>query len=181
MELTLLREQDATTLWAFENQHRLYFENWINARADSFYTPEGFDQALQTALLQQAADQAFHYLIWLGGELVGRINLTQVRRTHFHSATLGYRIAPTHSGQGLASEAVKLMMQKAFHVHQLQRLEATARPENPASIRVLLKNGFQQFGHSRCSLQLHRQWFDLLYFEVHGQGIPLQASTSQQQ
>jgi hypothetical protein len=60
MELTLLREQDATTLWAFENQHRLYFENWINPRADSFYTPEGFDQALQTALRQQAADQAFH-------------------------------------------------------------------------------------------------------------------------
>ena len=167
MELTLLREQDATTLWAFENQHRAYFENWINARAESFYTPVGFDQALQTALLQQAADQAYHYLISVGGELVGRINLTQVRRAHFHSATLGYRIAPTHSGQGLASEAVKQVMQKAFHTHQLQRLEATARPENPASIRVLLKNGFHQFGHSRASLQLHRQWFDLLYFEAH--------------
>lgn len=169
MELTLLREQDATPLWAFENQHRAYFENWINARPSSFYTPEGFDQALQTALLEQAAGHAFHYLIWLGGELVGRINLTQVRRDHFYSATLGYRIAPTHSGQGLASEAVRQIMQKAFHTHGLQRLEATARPENPASIRVLLKNGFHQFGHSRCSLQLHRQWFDLLYFEAHAQ------------
>lgn len=171
MELTLLRKQDASQLWAFETQHRAYFESWINARAESFYTPEGFDHALQSALLQQASDQAFHYLIWLGGELVGRINLTQVRRTHFHSATLGYRIAPTHSGQGLASEAVKQVVQKAFQTHGLQRLEATARPENPASIRVLLKNGFQQFGHSRCSLQLHRQWFDLLYFEVHAPRI----------
>lgn len=171
MELILLRAQDASPLWAFETAHRQYFESWINARDASFYTPEGFDQALQTALRSQANDQAYHYVIWEGGELVGRINLTQVKRQHFHSASLGYRIAPTHGGQGLASEAVAAVMQKAFHTHGLQRLEATARPENPASVRVLLKNGFQQFGHSRCSLQLHRQWFDLLYFEAHAPGL----------
>ena len=167
MQLQLLTESDAATLWAFETQHRNYFESWINARSGSFYTPEGFAQALQTALLQQAAHQAYHYLIWQDTQLVGRINLTQVRQQNYHSASLGYRIAPTHSGQGLASQALQQVMQKAFQVHQLKRLEATARPENPASIRVLLKNGFQQFGHSRCSLQLHRQWFDLLYFEAH--------------
>ena len=171
MQLQLLSQQDADALWIFETQHRSYFESWINARTASFYTPQGFEQALQTALLQQAAQQAYHYLIWQGEQLVGRINLTQVRQQNFHSASLGYRIAPTHSGQGLASQAVQDLMQKAFQVHALKRLEATARPENPASIRVLLKNGFQQFGHSRCSLQLHRQWFDLLYFEAHAPGL----------
>lgn len=167
MELTLLCEADATQLWTFENQHRAYFESWINARPAIFYTPEGFDQTLQTALLEQAAGHAFHYLIRKDGVLVGRINLTQVRRQNFYSAGLGYRIAPTHSGQGLASEAVRMVMEKAFQSHGLQRVEATSRPENPASVQVLLKNGFHQFGHSRCSLQLHRQWFDLLYFEAH--------------
>lgn len=169
MELSLLHIQDAHAVWAFETAHRQDFESWINARPDSYYSPDGFDLALQTALLQQSADQAYHYLIWEGGELVGRINLTQVRRSGFQSASLGYRIAPQHRGQGLASDAVQAVMQKAFHTHGLQRLEATARPENPASIRVLLKNGFHQFGHSRASLQLHRQWFDLLYFEAHAQ------------
>lgn len=167
MKLTLLREQDANALWAFENLHRSYFESWINARKASFYTPLGFDQALQTALLQQAADQACHYLIWQGEELAGRINLTGIQRQHFHSASLGYRIAPNYSGLGLATEAVRQIMEKAFQLHHLQRLQATARPENPASIRVLLKNGFHQFGHSKCSIELHRQWFDLLYFEAH--------------
>ena len=167
MELTLLCLRDATPLWAFENQHRTYFESWLNQRPETFYTPQGFEQAMLTALQDQAKGTAFHYLIRLGGELVGRINLTQVRHTNFHSATLGYRIAPTHSGQGIATEAVRQVMEKAFHAHHLQRLEATARPENPASIRVLLKNGFHQFGHSKCSLHLHRQWFDLLYFEAH--------------
>lgn len=169
MELSLLRNQDANAVWAFETAHRQDFESWINARPDSYYSPDGFDMALQAALLQQAADQAYHYLIWEGDALIGRINLMQVKRSNFQSASLGYRIAPKHRGQGVASDAVQAVMHKAFHTHHLQRLEATARPENPASIRVLLKNGFQQFGHSRASLQLHRQWFDLLYFEVHAQ------------
>lgn len=169
VELILLRAQDAHPLWVFETTHRAYFESWVNPRPDNFYTPVGFDHALQAALQLQATGQAFHYLIWLGGELAGRINLTQVRPAPYHSASLGYRIAPTHSGQGLASAAVQAVMHKAFQVHGLQRLEATARPENPASIRVLEKNGFHRFGHSRCSIQLHRQWFDLLYFEAHAQ------------
>lgn len=178
MELRLLHNQDANAVWTFETTHRQDFESWINARPDSYYTPDGFDLALQTALLQQSADQAYHYLIWKGDVLVGRINLTQVRRAHYQSASVGYRIAPQHRGQGLASDAVQAIMHKAFHTHGLQRLEATARPENPASIRVLLKNGFQQFGHSRASLQLHRQWFDLLYFEAHAHPSNATASSA---
>ncbi len=88
----------------------------------------------------------------------GRVNLTQVRRDHFHSASLGYRIAPSHSGQGLASEAVKLVMQKAFlRFTTCNAWKPRRALKTPPLIRVLLKNGFQQFGHSRCSLQLHRQ------------------------
>ena len=167
MELKLLSEHDADAVWNFETQHRQDFESWINARPDSYYTPQGFEMALQTSLLMQSAQHAYHYLIWEGDALLGRINLTQVRHAHFQSASVGYRIAPEHRGNGVASDAVHAVMQKAFQDHHLLRLEATARPENPASIRVLLKNGFHQFGHSRASLQLHRQWFDLLYFEAH--------------
>lgn len=149
----------------------LFFEAWISARPDTFYTPEGFDQALQLGLQQQAAGQAYHYLIWQSDSLAGRISLTQVRQTPCVSATVSYRIAPSFAGHGLASEAVRLVMEKAFHAHHLQRLEATARPDHPAAMRVLLKNGFQQFGHSHCSLQLHRQWLDLLYFEAHAPAL----------
>lgn len=169
MELTLLSEADAPALWTFETTHRAYFEQWVNPRGDTFYTAEGFAKSLHSALAQQARGEVFHYGIWEGGALAGRINLTQVRRGAFQSASLGYRLDPTRSGQGLASRAVAAVVQKAFHSHRLQRLEATARPENPASVRVLLKNGFQQFGHSRHAIQLQGQWFDLLCFEVHAQ------------
>jgi len=44
------------------------------------------------------------------------------------------------------------------------RIEAIARPENQGSVRVLERNGFQQFGHSRHSFELGGQWFDRLLF-----------------
>jgi ribosomal-protein-alanine N-acetyltransferase len=55
----------------------------------------------------------------------------------------------------------------AFTEHRLHRLEATSRPENLGSIKVLQRNGFEQFGRARRSFQLLGKWYDLLCFERH--------------
>jgi ribosomal-protein-alanine N-acetyltransferase len=67
----------------------------------------------------------------------------------------------------VASGAGALCVEQAFGVHGLERIEATARPENRGSVRVLERNGFRQFGHSRRSFELGGQWFDRLLFERH--------------
>lgn len=177
MELTLLQAADAATLLAFETQHRDAFERWMDPRPESFYTPEGFAQTLQAALQQQAAGLAWHYLIWCDGVLAGRISLTHVQRTPAAQATLSYRIAPGYDGHGLATEAVAMVMQKAFHVHHLQRLTAPVRPQNKAAVQVLLKNSFHPHGHATTQPQLHRQWLDVLHYEatLPVQRVPQQA------
>ena len=167
MDIRLLAATDAPALWDFETAHRAYFEQWVQARSARFYTAEGFAEEMEASLQRQQQDQAFHYLMWEGQRLAGRINLTQVRRPYFHSAALGYRVAPDCGGRGLASQAVAAALHQAFTTHGLQRIEAIARPENPASVRVLHKQGFVQFGHSRRSMELNGQWFDLLHFEAH--------------
>ena len=109
---------------------------------------------------------AYSYLIRDdAGQLVGRINLTRVRRAHYHSAELGYRIAESETGKGYAKEAVRLMLFQAAEAHELVRLEATARPENIGSTRVLLHNGFNQFGRSTQSFEMGGNWYDLAHFE----------------
>ena len=70
-----------------------------------------------------------------------------------------------HAGRGVASEAVRLVLAQAFGVHGLVRLEATARPENLGSVRVLTRNGFSVYGRSTRSLELGGAWWDLLHFE----------------
>ena len=63
---------------------------------------------------------------------------------------------------GVAESAIAAAQDEARYV-------AMSEKQLSREIRVLEKNGFHRFGHSRCSIQLHRQWFDLLYFEAHAQ------------
>ena len=158
---------DAAALLRFELAHRAYFESWVSSRDPRFYSEEGVAAAIAAAEAAWAGDQAFQYLIVEDERIVGRVNLTAVRRAHFHCADLGYRIGEQDGGRGVASRAVALCLEQAFGTHGLRRIEATARPENRGSIRVLERNGFRHFGHSRCSFQLGGRWFDRLLFERH--------------
>lgn len=167
MRLGVLSLTNAHQLLDFEVANRAFFERRINARPPEYYSQAGVESAIHAAIHQARQDLAYQYLIWYGDDLVGRVNLTQVRRQHFHSAVLGYRIGEAFNGRGFAKQAVQMALQKAFEVHQLLRVEACARPENVASIKVMLANGFVQYGHSKRSFELHGEWFDTLHFEVH--------------
>jgi ribosomal-protein-alanine N-acetyltransferase len=158
---------DAPALLGFELEHRAYFESWVNARDPAFYSVQGVAAAIAAAEAAWAKDQAFQYLIVEDGRIVGRVNLTAVRRAHYHCADLGYRIGEHDGGRGIASRAVALCLEQAFGTHGLGRIEAVARPENKGSVRVLERNGFRQFGRSRRSFELGGQWFDRLLVERH--------------
>ena len=162
-----LARSDADALLRFELEHRAYFERWVNARDPSYYDARGVDEAIAISEAAWADGVAFQYLVVEGERIVGRVNLTGVRRRHFHSAELGYRIGEHDGGRGIASQAVGLCLAEAFGTHGLQRIEAVARPENKGSVRVLERNGFVQFGLSRRSFELGGAWFDRLMFERH--------------
>lgn len=159
--------RDATELLRFELAQRAYFERWVNARDSLFYSARGVASAVAAAEAARARDQAFQYVIVEDERIVGRVNLTNVRRAHSQSADLGYRIGEHDGRRGVASQAVALCLAEAFGTLGLHRVEAVARPENEGSVRVLRRNGFAQFGHSRRSVELGGQWFDRLLFERH--------------
>ena len=59
---------------------------------------------------------------------------------------IGYGILEPYQGQGYASEAVKLALGWAFQHSKIFAVEAETDPDNAASHRVLIKNGFQPTG-----------------------------------
>ena len=157
---------DCKELLSFELENRAFFESHINSRPRDFYSVEGVRTAVERALQEASSDKSFQYLVRdAGGRLIGRVNLSRVRRAHFHSAELGYRIAQSACGNGYASAAVQAILNIAFQELGLVRLEATARPENFGSSRVLQKNGFLQFGRSTKSFELAGTWYDLIHYE----------------
>jgi ribosomal-protein-alanine N-acetyltransferase len=162
---------DSAALLDFELNNRAFFESHINARPPSYYSEEGVAQAIEAAVADAAQDRGYQFLVKTeSGDLVGRVNLSAVKRQHFHSAVLGYRMAQNAAGKGVASEAVRQVVDTAFGALGLLRIEADARVENVGSVRVLLRNGFSQYGHSRRSFELAGLWYDRLHFERHADG-----------
>lgn len=161
---------DVDEMLAFETANRAFFEAHINARAASYYSTEGVRAAVAAAIEDARGDRAYQFLVRdARGALVGRINLAQVKRAHFHSAVLGYRIGRDAGGKGYAGAAVKAVLALAFGQLGLLRIEADAGADNVASQRVLLRNGFVQYGRSRRSFALNGVWHDRLHFERHAE------------
>ena len=97
--------------------------------------------------------------------MVGRINLSVLdgdRKT----AELGYRIGENVTNLGYASEAVKLVLDKAFTTYGFNRIIAGTATGNLASQRVLLKNGFTFSRMIENGLQIHNKWIHTALFEI---------------
>jgi ribosomal-protein-alanine N-acetyltransferase len=157
---------DLDELLDFELRNRAFFEAHINARPAAYYSADGVRAAIDTARREADEDKGYQFLLRDGaGVLVGRVNLSRVRRAHFHSAELGYRVAEAAQGRGVAREGVRQVLGLAFGELKLLRIEATARDGNEGSARVLLRHGFSAFGRSRRSFELGGTWHDLVHYE----------------
>lgn len=78
--------------------------------------------------------------------LVGTIGFNRFERTAVRRAVLGYDLVREVWGQGLATEAVRAVIEYGFSELGLNRIEAYTEPENVASQRVLEKAGFTREG-----------------------------------
>src|ERR1700738_2605470 len=141
-DLQLLRLDHAPALLAFERENRAYFAASVPDRGDEFFAE--FDTLYAQLLARQAAGTDYlHVLVTERGEVVGRVNLTEVANG---SAELGYRIARKAAGQGLATAAVRKVRELAATAYGLTRLRARATLDNPASRKGLEHNGFVAVG-----------------------------------
>ncbi|MGH3883535.1 MAG: GNAT family N-acetyltransferase [Pseudonocardiaceae bacterium] len=104
--------------------------------------------------------QALPFAITLDGQLVGQLTLGNVVRGSLRSAWVGYWVESDAAGGGIATGAVALAVDHAFGPVGLHRVEATVRPENIASLRVLAKLGFRDEGLLRRYLEVDGDWRD---------------------
>ena len=99
------------------------------------------------------------------GTMVGRINLSVLGKAR-KTAELGYRIGENVTNLGYASEAVKLVLDKAFHTYGLHKIIAGTATDNLASQRVLLKNGFTFSKIIENDFQMNNEWIHTAIFEI---------------
>ena len=97
-------------------------------------------------------------------ELRGTVSL-QLARAH-RRGELGYWIGQPYWGNGLATEAVNAILRFAFETLELNRVQASHLPRNPASGRVLQKVGMQREGLHRERFLKGDQFEDVVEYAV---------------
>lgn len=92
--------------------------------------------------------------------IAGCININNIIRGTFLSATLGYYVTVPYAGRGYMREGLALAVEHAFTQLGLHRLEANIQPANRRSIRLVRKCGFEKEGISPRFMFINGAWQD---------------------
>lgn len=85
---------------------------------------------------------------------------------HPHHAVLGYRLAQKYWEQGIGTEGVELLLRLGFEELELRKVSAGTSVNNPASSRVLEKNGMRREGCLKEHHFINGVWHDELTFGI---------------
>ena len=113
-------------------------------------------------------DRAYFFLIFKNKDkdLLGGINIGNVRRGVSQNASIGYWVGSTHSRKGYMYEALKILIPSLFLDLRLNRVEAAILEENIASKNLLKKIGFKKEGKLRNYLKINGQWRDHIMYSL---------------
>ena len=166
ISLELMSEENSIDIYSFEKENREYFERSLPPRPDHYFDSESFKEITRELLREQENHDVYMHLIRdAQGIMVGRINLSVLEKDR-KTAELGYRIGENVTNLGYASEAVKLVLEKAFTTYGLHKIIAGTARDNLASQKVLLKNGFTFSRMIENDLQIHNECVHTAVFEI---------------
>jgi ribosomal-protein-alanine N-acetyltransferase len=118
------------------------------------------------------------YVIELDGQFCGQLTLGNVTHGALRSAWIGYWVASEVTGGGVATAALAMGVDHGFGAVRLHRIEATVRPENTASRRVLAKAGFRQEGLLERYLEVDGAWRDHLLVAITVEELSVSATSA---
>jgi RimJ/RimL family protein N-acetyltransferase len=130
-------------------------------------TPEGVREYIQRQNFYQPFEKGkcFDLAIELKekGQVIGFLGF--IHRQH-QRGEIGYALGVNYRGRGLASEAAEAVVNYAFGVLGLHKVEADATSDNPASWRIMERLGMQREGCLR-EVELHDgAWVDRVLYGI---------------
>lgn len=128
-------------LFAFELENKEYFKRMGFPRPEGYYIKKSFMNTLNE-LTDETGTLLF--LIYVGRDLVGRINISDIEETEKGKiGEVGYRIGENHGKKGIATKALSLLKKQADEEYQFDTLLAKTIVDYYVSQVVLIKNQFQ--------------------------------------
>lgn len=163
IELRPVRLRDAFEWSRLRLRDEAYLHEWEPEAVGTWaqrYAPTAWPVQCAGVRALARRGQALPFAITLDGRLAGQLTVGNVVRGALRSAWVGYWVESGVAGCGVATGAVALAVDHVFRRVGLHRIEATVRPENGASLRVLTKLGFRDEGLLVRYLEVDGAWRD---------------------
>ena len=131
------RASDAESLARYANDERV----WRNM-SEAFPHPYTLALAQHWVERGQVDFGGDNWAIAFDDEAVGGCGLQQGEGGTRCNVEIGYWLGQAHWGRGVATELVRVLCEQALTRPEVTRIFAPVHADNPASMRVLQKNGF---------------------------------------
>lgn len=164
MHIRDLALSDVDQLLRFELENRLFFEQYMMPRGVRFFSLAAVQDHIRAYLLARGQGR-FHGCVVVDakGSIVARANLREINQKR-GTAEIGYRVAQSHAGQGIASNATRHLIRLAYEDWHLQTLSGFVIVDNLASARVLEKNSFVRTALHRNMVKIKRGVVDCIEY-----------------
>lgn len=164
--LRTLEVADADKVLQYFDRNRAFLQPWEPERDEAFYTVDYHWELLEKE--QDEMDAGRMLKLWVFKKddpeyVIGSLSFNNIVRGCFLSCFLGYRLDEQKAGRGYMTEAVRKGAEVMFYEYGLHRIEANIIPRNAASLRVVIKAGFESEGLARRYLKINGVWEDHIH------------------
>ena len=170
-----VRVSDARTWREIRVRNAPWLRPWepTNPETPLYRSSLGPYIAMVRAMRREARQgQAVPWVVTFGGEFVGQLTVGSITWGSARSGQVGYWIDEAYAGRGITPTVLAMAVDHCFSVIGLHRLEASIRPENHASRRVVEKLGFREEGIRVRQLHINGAWRDHLCYALTAEEVP---------
>jgi len=161
--LRLLEEADAQALQVLIEANRDRLARWL-----PWAEAQGFEETLEfvrKTRSQAQENNGFQAAIVLDGEIVGVAGYPDVDWAN-RSTRIGYWLDEVHQGRGIATAAVRVLVDHALSVWRLNRVEIHAAAENRRSRAIPERLGFREEGTLRQAQSVGGRYLDHVVYSM---------------
>lgn len=134
--------------------------------------PMSFHHMVRDLRRQAREGRAMPFALTVDDQLAGQVTVNNIVRGSARFASVGYWIDRRHAGRGVMPLALALVVDHCLFGVGLHRVEVAIRPENAASLRVVEKLGFSEYGYAPRYLHIDGAWRDHRLFALTVEEVP---------
>jgi len=155
IELGAWEKKDIPALVKYGNNINVW-----NTLRDIFPHPYTEEDGEKWIKLNQFQDPPSNFAIRVDGETAGGAGLLIKQDIYRKNAEIGYWLAEPYWGKGIITEVVRQLTAYAFEHFDINRVYAEVFSNNPVSMRVLAKNGYQEEAIHRKAIFKNNEFLD---------------------